>query len=54
MVTGQYVLKLETIDRNHAHHSIAGIPTALSMAGRADILVGRAAAIWNSDTDSPD
>ena len=47
-------MTLGTISRNHAHRTIAGIPTSLALTGRADILAGFAAAIWNSDPESPD
>ena len=48
-VPGRKVLTLDTIARNHAPRSTTGIPPALVMAGRADLLAGCAAAVWNHD-----
>lgn len=47
--TGQKVLTLDTIARNHVPRSTTGIPPALATTGRADLLSGRVAPIRNRD-----
>ena len=46
---GQNAPTQASIARNHGQRSTAGIPPALSMTGRADLLSGCAASIWNRD-----
>ena len=46
---GQKVPKKDAIARNHAPHSTTGAPTDSALTGRADLLSGCAAAIWNHD-----
>ena len=52
MTHGQDVLTMATIARNHTPRTIAGVPPALAMTGRSDMLVGCAAAIWDHDPES--
>ena len=41
--------------RNHVPHTVTGIPPALTMSGRCDLLAGHASTAWphNPDTVGP-
>ena len=43
---------MDTIARNHNPHTAAGIPPALAMTGRSDVMAGCASTIWNYDPES--
>ena len=43
-----------TMARNNFPHAVTGIPPALAMTGRGDLLDGRASAAWNHDPHSVD
>ena len=51
----QMILTQAVIAKNHAPHAITGIPPALAMLGRSDILSGHAQVAFNHDpeTNSP-
>ena len=54
MEPGQHVLTLASIARNRVPHLATGIPPALAMTGRADLLAGAASAIFDHDPLSDD
>ena len=54
MKPGQSVLTLASIARNHVPHSATGIPPALAMTGRADLMDGAASTIFDHDPISGD
>ena len=54
MVPCQQVLTLASIARNRAPHSVTGIPPALAMTGRADLLDGASSTIFDHDPTSDD
>ena len=51
---GQDVLTMACIARNHVPHSATGIPPALEMTGRADLLDGAASTIFDHNPSSGD
>ena len=48
----QKVLTQSVMARNHVPRTVAGIPFALAMTGRCDILAGHAAAAWTRKPDA--
>ena len=50
----QTVLTQAAMARNHVPHSVTGIPPALAMTGRCDLLAGHAATAWSHYPDSTD
>ena len=48
----QTILTQAAMARNHAPHTVAGIPPALAMAGRCDLLAVRAATAWSHNPDA--
>ena len=54
MVPGQDVLAMASSARNPVPHSATGIPPALAMTGRADLLAGAASTIFDHDPASGD
>ena len=54
MAPSQTILTQVTMARNHVPHTVTGIPPALAMTGRADLLAGHASTAWNHDPQSID
>ena len=50
----QTLLTQAVMARNHVPHSVTGIPPALAMTGRCDLLAGHAATAWSHNPDSTD
>ena len=50
----QRILTQVIIARSHVPHTVTGIPPALAMTGRCDILAGHAATSWTHNPDTVD
>ena len=54
VMPSQSLVSHVTMARNHFPHTVTGIPPALAMTGRSDLLDGRASTAWNHDPHSVD
>ena len=50
----QRIITMAAIAENHAPHSLTGLPPALAMLGRCDVLAGLAQTAFNHNPDSTD
>ena len=50
----QRILAQAVMERNHVPHTATGLPPALEMTGRCDLLAGRAATAWTHGPESVD
>ena len=54
VMSSQALVAQVPMARNHCPRTATGIPPALEMAGRSDLLAGRASTAWNHDAHSVD